>query len=110
MRRVGSPHYDEAMSEKDAAGTASYRAVLQPSGRAFAAPADQPLLLAAQQAGIPLASSCRNGTCRACLRPLREGRVHYRIAWPGLLPEERASGGWVLPCVAYPASDVVLGD
>jgi hypothetical protein len=35
--------------------------------------------------------------------------VDYRIAWPGLLPEEKA-GGWVLPCVAYPLSDVVLGD
>lgn len=98
------------MSAKDAAAVASYHAVLQPSGRAFRAPADRPLLLAAQEAGIPLASSCRNGTCRACLRPLQAGRVHYHIAWPGLLPEERASGGWVLPCVAYPDSDVVLGD
>ena len=98
------------MSEKDAEPVASYRAVLQPSGRSFAAPADRPLLLAAQDAGIPLVSSCRNGTCRACLRPLHAGEVRYRIAWPGLLPEERAGGRWVLPCVAYPASDVVLGD
>jgi ferredoxin len=98
------------MSAKDAAAVASYTAVLQPSGRTFAAPADRPLLLSAQAAGIPLASSCRNGTCRACLRPLRAGRVHYRIAWPGLLPEERASGSWVLPCVAYPDSDLELGD
>jgi len=87
----------------------SYEAQLQPSGRRFRAPADRPLLLAAQEAGIALASSCRNGTCRTCLRPLHAGSVHYRIPWPGLLPEERA-GGWVLPCVAYPDSDVTLGD
>ena len=95
------------MTEK---GTgAPHRALLQPSGRSFEAPADQPLLLSAAQAGITLASSCRNGTCRACLRPLQAGSVGYRIEWPGLLPEER-TGGWVLPCVAYPLSDVVLGD
>ena len=87
-----------------------YAVLMKPSGRSFAADADQPLLFAALAAGITLASSCRNGTCRTCLRPLHAGEVHYRIAWPGLLPEERASGQWVLPCVAYPLSDVVLGD
>jgi ferredoxin len=88
---------------------ASYEALLQPSGRRFPAPADRPLLVAAGEAGITLTSSCRNGTCRACLRPLLAGDVQYRIPWPGLLPEEK-KGGWVLPCVAYPLSDVVLGD
>lgn len=86
-----------------------FDARLQPSGRAFTAPADRTLLASALAAGIELPSSCRNGTCRACLRALHAGAVQYRIAWPGLLPEERA-GGWVLPCVAYPLSDVVLDD
>lgn len=85
-------------------------AVLEPSGRRFHAPATQTLLAAAEQAGIALPHSCRNGTCRSCLKPLRAGRVQYRIPWPGLLPEERQSGAWVLPCVAYPDGDVVLGD
>lgn len=60
--------------------------------------------------GIELASSCRNGSCRTCLRPLRAGSVRYRIPWPGMLPEERSSGSWVLPCVAYPEGDVTLED
>mgnify|MGYP001627243238 CR=1 FL=1 len=85
-----------------------FRARIEPSGRTFDAPAHQTLLAAALQAGIDLPSSCRNGTCRTCIAPLRAGQVHYRIAWPGLLPEER-TGGWVLPCVAFPLSDVVLG-
>jgi ferredoxin len=97
------------MTEKGAAPV-HHAVLMRPSGRRFTARADQPLLLAAQDAGIVLASSCRNGTCRTCLRPLYEGQVHYRIPWPGLLPEEKASGQWVLPCVAYPLSDVVLGD
>ena len=86
-----------------------FEATLAPSGRRFAARADRPLLLSAAEAGFALASSCRNGTCRTCLRPLHAGSVSYRIPWPGLLPEEK-NGAWVLPCVAYPASDVALGD
>jgi ferredoxin len=103
-----SAHYHETMNQAGKA-PAVYRALLQPSGRSFSAPADRPLLLAAQDAGFDLASSCRNGTCRTCLRPLHAGEVQYRIPWPGLLPEER-NGGWLLPCVAYPVSDVVFGD
>ena len=91
------------MEEKGAA----HRVLLQPSGRSFMADADQTVLAAALQAGVALPSSCRNGTCRTCLAPLRSGRVAYRIAWPGLLPEER-DGRWLLPCVAYPLSDLVL--
>jgi ferredoxin len=86
-----------------------FQALMQPSGRWFPAPADRTLLASAAAAGIELPNSCRNGTCRTCLRPLRAGEVRYAIEWPGLLPEER-TGGWVLPCVAYPLSDVVLGD
>lgn len=84
-----------------------FTASLQVSGQVFAAPADQPLLLAAQQAGIFLPSSCRNGTCRACRCQLTSGSVRYQIAWPGLSPDEKRSGQ-ILPCVAYPTSDVVL--
>ncbi len=89
--------------------SAPFQARLQPSGRVFSADPDRTLLAAAAAAGIEFASSCRNGTCRACLKPLHAGAVAYRIPWPGLLPEEK-TGGWVLPCVAYPLSDVVLGD
>lgn len=87
---------------------AVFTAVLEPSGRRFEAPSDMPLLRSAETAGIAMPSSCRNGTCRTCLRPLLAGAVRYAIPWPGLLPEEK--GGWVLPCVAYPAGDVTLGD
>ena len=110
MERLGrAPDYDQAMTTQGAA-LATYQAVLQPSGRSFPAPADRTLLAAAADAGIVLASSCRNGTCRTCLRPLYAGSVHYAIPWPGLLPEERMAGDRVLPCVAYARSDVVMGD
>ena len=45
-----------------ASQAATYRAQLMPGGEDFAAAESVPLLLAAQQAGITMASSCRNGT------------------------------------------------
>jgi ferredoxin len=75
--------------------------------QSFDAWGHQPLLLAAEQAGLSWPASCRNGTCRACIGRLASGQVHYRIAWPGLSADEKA-GGAVLPCVAYPVSDVLL--
>ncbi|MDB5895689.1 MAG: hypothetical protein JWQ88_3220 [Rhodoferax sp.] len=76
-------------------------------GATFPAPADLPLLVAAEHAGLAPPSSCRNGTCRTCIAQLEQGSVTYRIAWPGLSFDEKADG-YILPCVAYPASDVVL--
>ncbi len=67
--------------------SASHRVRLEPAGLCFDAAADQPLLRAAEAAGIAMPSSCRNGTCRTCVKQLLAGRVSYRIAWPGLLAE-----------------------
>lgn len=84
-----------------------FQARLGPAGGPFDAPASSPLLQSALKAGLPLASSCRNGTCRRCICRLDTGQVAYRIDWPGLSAEEKAEG-FILPCVAYPLSDVVI--
>lgn len=68
---------------------------------------DQTLLQVLLHAGVPWPVSCRNGTCRTCIGQLAEGRVHYTVEWPGLLPEEKAAG-CVLPCVACAQTDVIL--
>jgi len=78
-----------------------------PGDRRVAVAAGQSLLHAALQAGVQLPSSCRNGTCRACMCRLVAGRIRYRIEWPGLLAEEKAEG-WILPCVAEPESPLVV--
>ena len=67
----------------------------------------QPLLTSLEQGGIDWPSSCRNGTCRTCIAQLAEGQVRYEIEWPGLSAEEKAEG-YILPCVAFPCSDLVL--
>ena len=85
----------------------SYRVTLLPKDWVFEAPASQPLLKSAEQAGVRLPSSCRNGTCRTCLSQLHSGQVAYDVEWPGLSREEKDEG-WILPCIAYPLSDLVL--
>ena len=80
---------------------------LTPGQAQVDAPANQPLLLSVEQGGIDWPSSCRNGTCRTCVGQLVRGQVRYAIEWPGLSSEEIAEG-LVLPCVAYPCSDLEL--
>ena len=80
---------------------------VQPGGWQVPVPAGHSLLRAALDAGLRLPSACRNGSCRACLARLVSGQIHYLIAWPGLLAEEKAEG-WILPCVACAAADVVI--
>lgn len=80
---------------------------IEPHGWQMSAPAPLSLLEAAQQAGVRLARSCRNGTCRRCLCRLQSGRVSWRVEWPGLSAEEKAEG-WILPCVAVAEGNVVI--
>jgi len=84
-----------------------YACVLEPGARPFVAAAGSPLLHSLERAGLEWPSSCRNGTCRACIGELLDGTVRYAIPWPGLSAEEKA-GGCVLPCVAYPEGPLVL--
>jgi ferredoxin len=91
----------------DPQAAAAHRLHLPTTGEILAAPADASLLQTLLRAGQAWPASCRNGSCRACIGQLAAGTVRYGVEWPGLLPEEKASG-CVLPCVAYPTSDVVL--
>jgi ferredoxin len=85
-----------------------FKVRLEPGSGTFDAPTTLPLLQAAELAGLTLlASSCRNGTCRSCICQLTSGQVAYRIEWPGLSPEEKHEG-FILPCVAYAQSDLVI--
>ena len=85
----------------------TFLVTLQPGGKTFPAAADQTLLLAGLAAGVTLPWSCRTGTCRTCISRLVEGRIEYRVEWPGLSYEEKAEG-LILPCVAEARSDVTI--
>jgi len=87
---------------------ACYQVRVEPAGLAFDAEGALTVLEAAEMGRVELPSSCRNGTCRTCIGWVEDGRARHGIEWPGLLPEEKAQGA-VLPCVAYPESDLRLG-
>ena len=82
---------------------------VEPDGQTFDAWKNQTLLESMEQGGLQWPSSCRSGSCRTCLGTLIQGEVRYEMEWPGLNPEEKAEGR-VLPCVAYPVTDVTLKD
>ena len=71
----------------------------------FPADPSQTILQACEAALIYPPSSCRNGTCRTCISTLISGDISYQIDWPGLSAEEKQAG-LILPCVAYPQSDL----
>ena len=98
---------DKAMSTESSHQPAVFKALLQETGTAFAAHADQSLFASMRQAGIEWPVSCRNGTCRTCIGRLVEGQVAYDIPWPGLSLEEKRDG-YCLPCIAKPLCDFVI--
>lgn len=84
-----------------------FTAHAEPEGIQVDASDTDVLLLSLEMGGSSWPSSCRNGTYRTCIGQLQSGQVRYAVEWPGLSSEEQAEG-YVLPCVAYPCSDVVL--
>jgi ferredoxin len=83
------------------------KVTVQPAGWVFPASPARALLASAARAGVVLPSSCRNGTCRACLCRLVQGQVRYSVEWPGLSAEEKQEG-FILPCVAHPRTALVI--
>ena len=84
-----------------------YTARTDPDNLQVDAMSNEPLLLSLEMGGANWPSSCRGGNCRTCIGQLKSGTVRYEMDWPGLSAEE-ISEGFVLPCVAYPCSDVVV--
>jgi ferredoxin len=67
---------------------------------------DQTVLAAAEEAGVPLPSSCCSGVCTTCAALLSEGTVHQPDAMG--VKAELQQQGYALLCVAYPRSDLKL--
>lgn len=84
-----------------------WRVTLHPQQWEFEAAPGASVLAAADQAGLRLPSSCRNGSCRSCLCRMLSGRVRYLIEWPGLSREEKQEG-YILPCVAVAETALTL--
>lgn len=67
---------------------------------------DEPILDAAEAAGLTLPYGCRAGHCISCAARLIEGRVEQSEG-VALTPAQEAQG-YVLLCMASPRSDCVV--
>jgi ferredoxin-NADP reductase len=76
------------------------------SGKTHTVSGGQTLLEAAEELGISIPSSCRQGQCGTCKTKLLEGNVRMD-AEVGLDPDSRAQG-FVLTCVGHPDGAVKL--
>jgi ferredoxin-NADP reductase len=76
------------------------------SGKMYAVRSGQSLLDAAEEHGIAIPSSCRQGQCGTCKTKLLAGNVRMD-AEEGLDPDSKARG-FVLTCVGHPLGAVKL--
>lgn len=67
-------------------------------------PSDRYILSSAENQGVELPFSCRNGACTTCAVRVLSGEVYQPEAM-GLSPQLR-SQGYALLCVSYPLSDL----
>ncbi len=68
---------------------------------------DEPVLDAAEAAGLGLPFGCRTGACGTCTALLLEGEVSHRRP-PRALKDHHLADGYVLSCVAAPATAACL--
>jgi ferredoxin-NADP reductase len=93
-RFTAAPRPDDA----DPAGNATFEVVCERSGLTVTVPPELSVLEAVENAGIPVLSSCTEGTCGTCETDVLEGDVDHRDSI--LTEEERAANETMMICVS----------
>jgi ferredoxin-NADP reductase len=78
------------------------------SGLTVTVPAAKSILEVVEDAGVPVLSSCREGTCGTCETPVLDGVPDHRDSL--LDPEEQAANDTMMICVSRACSDKLVLD
>jgi ferredoxin len=85
---------------------AAFRVEFTASGRAVKCGPGSTVLDAADEAGVPVPTSCRQGLCGTCKTTLVSGRVDMSHA--GGIRDREIAQGKILLCCARPLTDLVV--
>lgn len=86
----------------------AFEAVFEQSGTTVTVAPGQSILEAAEEAGLRLLNSCREGICGTCEAPVLEGLPDHRDSL--LTDEERAENDTMMICVGRALSDRIVLD
>ncbi|MFI7634901.1 PDR/VanB family oxidoreductase [Nonomuraea sp. NPDC049400] len=86
----------------------SFEVELAVTGRTLTVPPRQSILEVVEEAGVPILSSCREGTCGTCETTVLAGEVDHRDAL--LTPDERAANDTMFICVSRAACPKLVLD
>ncbi|AXB42430.1 PDR/VanB family oxidoreductase [Amycolatopsis albispora] len=96
--RCAGVHVERFTPKQDTGERTAFEVELANSGRTLHVPADRSILETVEAAGVPVLSSCREGTCGTCETEVLGGTPDHRDS---LLTEaERASGETMMICVS----------
>ena len=76
------------------------------SGLTLTVPPDKSVLEVLEEAGVPVLSSCREGTCGTCETPVLAGDVDHRDSL--LTPDEQAANDTMFICVSRARSPTLV--
>jgi ferredoxin-NADP reductase len=95
---AGSLHVERFTAPPAAPPGGAFEVELRASGRTLTVPAGGSILGAAEDAGVAVLSSCREGTCGTCETDVLDGVPDHRDAV--LTDAERAAGDVMMICVS----------
>jgi ferredoxin len=82
----------------DSGARVAFEVELVRSGMTVVVPPDKSILRAVEEAGVPVLSSCREGTCGTCETPVLDGTPDHRDSL--LSPAEQAANDTMMICVS----------